>query len=124
MRAPLHPQIAEDLAWLKRHAQSVDRRFDAIDDRFKVVFQRFGAVDDRFKATFQRFDAIDDRSGAVNDRFTAVQDTLAGLATKADVAALRSEMYRMFWLQGGALATLILGLAGMIVGFMVYLLPG
>ena len=31
--------------------------------------------------------------------------------TKAVIEELRSEMFRMFWLQGGVLATLIVGLA-------------
>ena len=34
-----------------------------------------------------------------------------GAETKAALKDLRSEMFRMIWLQGGALATLILGLA-------------
>ena len=33
-----------------------------------------------------------------------------GAETKAAIKELRSEMFRMFWLQGGALATLIVGL--------------
>ncbi len=35
---------------------------------------------------------------------------------RSGVEGLRSEMIRMIWLQGGALSTLILGLAGIMVG--------
>lgn len=36
---------------------------------------------------------------------------ILGAEIKAALEDLRSEMFRMFWLQGGALATLIVGLA-------------
>ena len=36
--------------------------------------------------------------------------------TDAGIAGLRAEMSRMFWIQGGALATLILGLATIMLG--------
>ena len=36
--------------------------------------------------------------------------------TDASIAGLRAEMSRMFWIQGGALATLILGLATIMLG--------
>ena len=38
-----------------------------------------------------------------------------GAQTIAAIKDLRSEMFRMFWLQGAALATLILGLAGIML---------
>ena len=38
-------------------------------------------------------------------------EAVLGAETKAALKDLRSEMFRMIWLQGGALATLILGLA-------------
>ena len=37
--------------------------------------------------------------------------TVLGAEIKAALEDLRSEMFRMFWIQGGALATLIVGLA-------------
>ena len=42
------------------------------------------------------------------------------MATKADLATLRADLYRVLWLQGGALATLIVALAGMILVFAGY----
>ena len=42
------------------------------------------------------------------------------MATKEDLAVLRAGLYRVLWLQGGALATLIVALAGMILVFAGY----
>ena len=36
---------------------------------------------------------------------------ILGAEIKAALEDLRSEMFRMFWIQGGVLATLIVGLA-------------
>ena len=43
---------------------------------------------------------------------------------KADIAGLRADMFRALWIQGGALAALILALAGMMLGFGASLLSG
>ena len=37
------------------------------------------------------------------------------MATKADLADLRASLFRALWLQGGAYAALIIGLAGLVV---------
>ena len=65
---------------------------------------------------------------ADNAEFAAVAASLDRLdehvekhtATKADLAVLRADLYRVLWLQGGALATLIVALAGMILVFAGY----
>lgn len=55
-------------------------------------------------------------------RLESIESGMAGMATQSDlkvlgaetkaaIKELRSEMFRMFWIQGGALATLIVGLA-------------
>ena len=36
----------------------------------------------------------------------------------------KGELYRALWIQGGVLATLILTLAGAMLGFVLYLLTG
>ena len=46
------------------------------------------------------------------------------MATKADIADLRADMFRALWIQGGALAALILALAGLMLGFAASLGPG
>lgn len=43
---------------------------------------------------------------------------------KADIASLRADMFRALWIQGGALAALILALAGLMLGFGASLLSG
>ncbi|MDE0454153.1 MAG: DUF1640 domain-containing protein [Gammaproteobacteria bacterium] len=43
---------------------------------------------------------------------------------KADIKELRADMFRALWIQGGVLATLILGLAGLMLGLTTFLLAG
>lgn len=80
-RAPLNPQLAQDMEWLKLCVQGIE------------------------------------------NRLLRMEDSMSGMATKVDlevlrgesntrIEALRSEMLRAFWIQGLALATLIIGLAG------------
>ena len=50
---------------------------------------------------------------AVLERVVAQMET--NMATKADLADLRASLFRALWLQGGAYAALIIGLAGLVV---------
>lgn len=60
-------------------------------------------------------------------RVESIEAAMPNMATKSDlrvlraqtdagIEGLRAEMSRMFWIQGGALATLILGLATIMLG--------
>ena len=64
---------------------------------------------------------------ALTIRIESIESTMTGMATKSDLEilraqtqagfeGLRAEMSRMFWIQGGVLGTLILGLASIMVG--------
>ncbi len=46
------------------------------------------------------------------------------MATKADIASLRADLFRALWIQGGVLAGLILALAGVMLGFAGVVLTG
>lgn len=64
---------------------------------------------------------------ALAARVESIEAAMPNMATKSDlevlraqtdagIEGLRAEMSRMFWIQGGALATLILGLATIMLG--------
>ena len=97
-RAPLNPQLAQDMEWLKLRVQSNDTRLQRVETRLQ----------------------------GVETRLLRMEDAMSGMATKVDleilrgdtntrIEALRSEMLRAFWIQGLALASLIIGLAGMML---------
>lgn len=112
-RAPLNPQLAQDMEWLKRHVQGIESRLQRIETRVERTETRVQGVE---------------------TRMVRAEDAMPGLATKVDlevlrgetmtriealrgetigrIEGLRSEMLRAFWIQGLALASLIIGLAG------------
>ena len=88
------------------------------------IVTRFDGLEVRFDGLERRFDGLDVRFDGLESR---VENIEANMATKADLrvlraetsegfAALRAEMSRMLWIQGGVLATLILGLATIMLG--------
>ena len=58
----------------------------------------------------------------IADLRTECRTEFANLRT--DIADLRADMFRALWIQGGALAALILALAGLMLGFAASLGPG
>lgn len=99
-RAPLNAQVTKSL-------EQVHFRLESIESNMAGL------------ATKSALDAL-----AL--RVKSIESGMAGMATKSDLNVLsaettaalkdlRSEMFRMFWLQGAALATLILGLAGIML---------
>ena len=46
------------------------------------------------------------------------------MATKADLEEFRADMFRALWIQGAALAGLILALAGLMLTINAFFLPG
>ena len=119
-RAPLNAQIARSL-------EKVEFRLNSIEGRMSDM-----ATQSALDALALRVESIELRMATKADLENVVsqvqfESRMAEMATKADLEVLRAEtkagleglraeMNRMFWIQGGALATLILGLATIMVG--------
>ena len=118
-RAPLNPQLAQDMEWLKLRVQSNDTRLQRVDTRLERVEARLQGVETRLQG-------VETRLQRVESHVLRIEDAMSRMATKVDleilrgdtntrIEALRSEMLRAFWIQGLALASLIIGLAGMML---------
>ena len=119
-RAPLNAQIARSL-------ENVELRLDSIEGRMSDM-----ATQSALDALALRVESIELRMATKADLENVVsqvqfESRMAEVATKSDLdvlraetkaglEGLRAEMNRMFWIQGGVLATLILGLATIMVG--------
>ena len=132
-RTPLNPQLAQDMEWLKVHVQSndtrlqgVEARLDGVETRLEGVETRLEGVETRLEGVETRLDGVETRLQRIETRVLRIEDAMPGLATKVDleilrgetntrIEALRSEILRAFWIQGLALASLIIGLAGMML---------
>ena len=126
-RAPLIPQFAQDMEWLKLRVQGIENRLQSVETRVQGIENRFQGVGVRVERTET---CVQD----IETRMVRIEDAMSGMATKVDlevlrgetmtsiealrgeattrIEALRSEMLRAFWIQGLALASLIIGLAG------------
>ena len=125
-RAPLNPQLAQDMEWLKLRVQSNDTRLQRVDTRLERVEARLQGVETRLQGVETRLQGVETRLQRVESHVLRIEDAMSGMATKVDleilrgdtntrIEALRSEMLRAFWIQGLALASLIIGLAGMML---------
>ena len=100
-RAPLNAQIAGSV-------ERVHFRLDSIESRMGDM-----ATQSALEALTLRLDSIE---SGMADMATRKDLEVLRARTDAGIAGLRAEMSRMFWIQGGALATLILGLATIMLG--------
>ena len=92
-RAPLNPQIATSL-------EKVEFRLDSIEGRMSDM------------ATQSALDALALRVESIELRMATKKDLeVLSARTEAALEKLRAELFRMIWIQGGVLGTLILGLA-------------
>ena len=92
-RAPLNARIAESL-------EQVQLRLESIESGMAGM-----ATQSALEALALRVESIESSMATQSDL------KVLGAETKAAIKELRSEMFRMFWIQGGVLATLIVGLA-------------
>ena len=92
-RAPLNAQIAGGLEQMQFRLESIESGMSGLATRSAL------------EALSLRVESIEATMATKSDL------AVLGAETKAALKDLRSEMFRMIWLQGGALATLILGLA-------------
>lgn len=97
-RAPLNAQIAGSLERIHLRLDSIESRMDGM------------ATQSALEALTLRVESIE------GDMATRKDLEVLRAQTDASIEGLRAEMSRMFWIQGGALATLILGLATIMLG--------
>lgn len=89
---------------LDSFAAQTGRRFDSLEVR---VDERFDAVDRRFEEVDRRFDEVDRRLGVIDRRLDRFEDRMDDLG--------RTIHRTMLQLGGGMIATLAIGLIGVIV---------
>ncbi len=89
---------------LEDFAAQTGRRFDSLEVR---VDERFDAVDRRFEEVDRRFDEVDRRLDVIDRRLDRFEDRMDDLG--------RTIHRTMLQLGGGMIATLAIGLIGVIV---------
>jgi hypothetical protein len=98
----------ETMSWtderLDNFAAETGRRFDSMEVR---VDERFDAVDRRFEEVDRRFDGVDRRLDVIDRRLDRFEDRMDDLG--------RTIHRTMLQLGGGMIATLAIGLIGVIV---------
>ncbi len=93
-------QMAKDLEHIKLQVETNMATKDALSALRVEMQARFASLDTRF--------------ASLGARQEQVERTMV----------TKGELYRALWIQGGVLATLILTLAGAMLGFALYLLTG
>lgn len=133
-RAPLNPQLAQDMEWLKLHVQGIENRLQGVETHVQGIDNRLQGVESHLKGVETRVERTENHVQRIETRVLRNEDAMSGMATKVDlevlrgetmasiealrgetigrIEGLRSEMLRAFWIQGLALASLIVGLAG------------
>ena len=94
-RAPINTQVAEGLRRLERLEQHIEKNMATRADLAAVA------------ANLERLERHVEANMATKADLATLRT-----ATTAGLTALRADLYRALWLQGGALAGLILVLAG------------
>lgn len=94
---------------LEANTERIEKRFDAVDQRFETMEKRFDAIDQRFDGIDKRIEAVDDRVAELrrhfdvtnenNDRkFDLLAEGIANLDEKIDrkTSALELRMEQGF----------------------------
>ena len=115
-RAPLNAQIAGGLEQMQFRLESIESGMSGLATRsaLEALSLRVESIEATMAglATRSALEALSLRVESIEATMATKSDlAVLGAETKAALKDLRSEMFRMIWLQGGALATLILGLA-------------
>ncbi len=100
-RAPLNAQIA-------RRLEQVQSRLESIESTIATM-----ATQSSLEILALRVESIESTMASMATRKDL---EVLSARTDASIEGLRAEMSRMFWIQGGALATLVLGLATIMLG--------
>jgi archaellum component FlaC len=100
---------------LDSFAAETAQRFDEVGRRFDKVDQRLVEVDRRFVEVDRRFEDVDRRLGEVNGRLERLEDRVEGGFYRINDRI--DHLHRSIWILGsGALVTLVVGFAGIIIG--------
>ena len=59
--------------------QEIEKRFEAVDERFEKIDQRFETIDARFDEIDQRFEAVDARFDEIDQRFDEIDKDIGEL---------------------------------------------
>ena len=122
-RAPLNAQVTKSLEQVQFRLESIESKMDGMATRsaLEALTHRVESLTLRVESIESKMDGMATQSAleALALRVESIESSMAtqsdlkvlGAETKAAIKELRSEMFRMFWIQGGALATLIVGLA-------------
>ncbi len=96
--ARTNQRFEEMQAQMDRRFEAVDNRFEAIDNRFEAIDNRFEAIDNRLDAMDKRFDAIDNRLDTMDKRFDAMDNRLDAMDMRFDAMDNRlDEMKGDIW---------------------------
>lgn len=79
--AGLERRLGARLDAMDRRLDAMDQRFDAVDGRLDAMDRRFDAVDGRLDAIDRRFDAVDGRLDAMDRRFDEVLAAIAAIGS-------------------------------------------
>ena len=115
-RAPLNARIAGSLEQVQLRLESIESGMAgmATQSALEALALRVESIESSMAgmATQSALEALALRVESIESSMATQSDLkVLGAETKAAIKELRSEMFRMFWIQGGALATLIVGLA-------------
>ena len=114
-------QMAKDLEHIKLQVETNMATKDALSALRVEMQARFASLDARFASLDARFASLDARFASLDTRFASLG---ARQEQVERTMVTKGELYRALWIQGGVLATLILTLAGAMLGFALYLLTG
>lgn len=121
-RAPLNAQIAGSLEQVQLRLESIESRM-ATQSALDALILRVESIESGMAtmATQSALESLTLRVKAIETAMATQSDlNVLGAETKAALKELQAEMSRMFWIQGGVLGTLILGLATIMVSIALF----
>ena len=110
-------QMAQELSGVKSRLDGVENRLDGVESRLDGVENRLTRVESNLSEI--KIDLAEVKAG-----LTGLKDRSSEMVTSKDldaaIAGLRADMYRVLWVQGLTLGTLIVGLAVAVAGAAVF----
>ncbi|MCY4255608.1 MAG: DUF1640 domain-containing protein [Gammaproteobacteria bacterium] len=113
-RAPLNAQVARTLEQTQQRLESIESTMATKADLEALRADMIERIETLRADMIERIEAL---RGDMIERTEALRVDLVDLrgSTQASIEALRAQMARMLWVQGLALATLIISLAGIMI---------
>lgn len=78
---------------LENLTKHVDKRFEAVNEKFETIDERFDAVDERFNTVNEKFDGVNVRLNAVDEKFESIDGRLEGLNQKINTQTVELKQY-------------------------------